>query len=436
MANEPSLYYDRIYIKILDIKTGNDLTSVSTITVEYNGTTYNTSKSSNGSNVYDINGFPKLTTSVSVICHADCEGYAPSNIQCDTINNYDTTLTLTTLSLHKEYPKTIAGQIERIADAKSDIKAAIIDKGLTVNDTDKLDSYSKIIDQITSRFNEYNYEYNGIADDDGLKAIGWNDIDIAYFKYNNLHPKSESVGDTYKVSDANKQIVINNATDISTYKDNTDFKYCPKFDTSNATDMTRLFYQCTSLISIPQLDTSNATDMPSMFYQCTSLISIPQLDTRSVTNMSSMFQNCNSLTSVPLFDTSNVKSMIFMFSGCSSLTSVPLFDTSKVTNMFFMFQNCNLLTSVPLLDTSNVTIMGSMFSGCSSLTTLGGFTGLKVNLDLSKASNLTHDSLMNVINKAADVTSSPKTLTLGITNLSKLTDAEKAIATNKGWVLK
>ena len=37
---------------------------------------------------------------------------------------------------------------------------------------------------------------------------------------------------------------------------------------------------------------------------------------------------------------------------------------------------------------------------------------------------------------AANVTSSSKNLTLGPTNLSKLTDAEKAIATNKGWTLK
>ena len=436
MANEPSIYYNRIYIKILDIKTGNDLTSVSTITVEYNGTTYNTSKSSNGSNVYDINGFPNLTTSVSVICHADCEGYAPSNVQCDTINNYDTTLTLTTLSLHKEYPKTIAGQIERITDAKSDIKAAIIDKGFTVNDTDKIDSYSKIIDQITSRFNEYNYEYNGIADDDGLKAIGWNDIDIAYFKYNNLHPKSESVGDTYKVSDANKQIVINNATDISTYKDNTDFKYCPKFDTSNATDMTKMFYNCISLTSVPLFDTSNVTNMGSMFYKCMSLTSVPLFDTSNATNMYGMFGFCESLTSVPLFDTSMVTNMSSMFRDCSSLTSVPLFDTSNVESMFFMFSGCSSLTSVPLFDTSKVTNMSNMFYKCSSLTTLGGFTGLKVNLDLSSCPLLTKESILNVFNKAANVKSSPKTLTLGTTNLGKLTSAEKAIATNKGWVLK
>ena len=456
---EYSDYYNRIYIKILDIKTGNDLTSISTITVEYNGTTYNTSKSPNGPNVYDIyDGFPNLTTSVSVICHADCEGYAPSNVRCNTINNYDTTLTLTTLSLHKEYPKTIAGQIERINDAKADIKAAIIDKGGTVNDTDKLDSYSKIIDQITSRFNEYNYEYNGIADDDGLKAIGWNDLDIAYFKYNNLHPKSENVGDTYKVSDANKQIKITSINDISTNKDNTNFKYCPKFDTSNVTSMYDMFYKCTSLTSVPLFDTSKVTRMSSMFYNCTSLISVPLFDTSKVTNMYDMFYKCTSLTSVPLFDTSKVTNMNYMlsgctsltsvplfdtsnvtdmggmFSGCRSLTSVPLFDTSKVTKMVGMFEYCRSLTSVPLFDTSNVTDMGSMFYDCSSLTTLGGFTGLKVNLNLSSCPLLTKESILNVFNKAANVKS--KTLTLGTTNLSKLTSTEKAIATNKGWVLK
>ena len=506
-GSEPAIYYSRIYIKILDIKTGNDLTSVSTITVEYNGTTYNTSKSPNGSNVYDINRFPNLTTSVSVICHADCEGYTPSNVQCYTIRNYDASLTPATLSLYKEYPKTIAGQIERINDAKTNIKSALIDKGFTVSDTDKIDSYSKIIDQITSQFNQYNYEYNGVADDDGLKVIGWNDVDIAYFKYNNLHPKSESVGDTYKVSDANKQIVINNKRDIATYKNNTDFKYCPKFDTSVETSMSDMFSGCKALTSIPQLDTSNVTNMSEMFYNCNNLTSIPQLDTSNVTNMNYIFMLCNNLTSIPQLDTSNVTKMFMMFKYCSSLTSipqldtfnvtnmdsmfvyctsltsipqlntfnvtnmnstffgcdkltyipllntsktttmnsifgccssltsVPQLDTSKVTNMGNMFYECPSLTSVPQLDTSKVTDMGGMFRNCSSLTTLSGFTGLKVDLSLSDSPNLAHDSLLNVINKATDVTSSPKTLTLGTTNLTKLTDEEKAVATNKGWIL-
>ena len=137
-------------------------------------------------------------------------------------------------------------------------------------------------------------------------------------------------------------------------------------------------------------------------------------------------------------DTSAVTTMEDMFQYCSKVKSLNLskFDTSNVTNMSFMFYNCSSLTSVPLFDTSNVTNMAYMFRDCSSLTTLGGFTGLKVSLDLSSCSLLTKESILNVFNKAANVTSSPKILTLGTTNLSKLTDAEKAIATNKGWVLK
>ena len=77
-----------------------------------------------------------------------------------------------------------------------------------------------------------------------------------------------------------------------------------------------------------------------------------------------------------------------------------------------------------------------MFYKCSSLTTLGGFTGLKADLDLSSCPLLTKKSILNVFRKAANVKSSPKTLTLGTTNLEKLNRFEKSIATNKGWVLK
>ena len=332
---------------------------------------------------------------------------------------------------------TIQKEIERLKKAKADIKASIIAKGGIVPDTALIGDYADIIRGFEDMFNVGNYNYKvAPIDVAGLKEINWNTDDINYLKYNTLIPKGEDVGDTYKVSDANKQIKITSISDISTNKNNTDFKYCPKFDTSNVTNMGIMFYNCESLTSVPLFDTSKVTRMYNMFQNCKSLTSVPLFDTSKVTETSSMFYNCASLTSVPLFDTSMVTNMYYMFGNCKSLTSVPLFDTSKVTNMGNMFNGCRYLTSVPLFDTSKVTNMGSMFNGCSSLTTLGGFLNLKTNLDISKALNLTHDSLMNVINKAADVTSSPKTLTLGTTNLNKLTSTEKAIATNKGWVLK
>ena len=67
------------------------------------------------------------------------------------------------------------------------------------------------------------------------------------------------------------------------------------------------------------------------------------LDTSQVTNMTYMFYGCSSLVSVPAMDTSQVTNMPFMFNGCSSLVSVPDMDTSKVTSMTYMFYGCSSL---------------------------------------------------------------------------------------------
>ena len=74
------------------------------------------------------------------------------------------------------------------------------------------------------------------------------------------------------------------------------------------------------------------------------------------------------------------------------------------------------------------------FYNCSSLKTITGNPNFKVSLKLSPCPNLTHDSIMVVINGLQTVTSK-QTLTLGSTNLAKLTEADKKIATDKGWTL-
>ena len=48
--------------------------------------------------------------------------------------------------------------------------------------------------------------------------------------------------------------------------------------------------------------------------------------------------------------------------------------------------------------------------------------------------DLTHDSIMVVINGLQTVTTTQR-LALGSKNLAKLTEAEKKIATDKGWTL-
>ena len=237
-------------------------------------------------------------------------------------------------------------------------------------------------------------------------------------------------------------------------------------DFNNETDMSCMFMNCESLTTVPLFNTSSVTNMYNMFGECINLQSIPLFNTSSVTNMERMFSDCALLTSVPLFNTSSATNMSWMFMGCESLTTIPQLDTSKATDMSDMFKFCTNLTTIPQLDTSNATDISNLFYECyalksiplldcgnvtkirnifgyydlTTLTDLGGFKNIKVNFDIQRAPNLTVQSLMNVINNLYDFrangdSTTTKTLTLGTTNLDKLTDEQKAVATNKGWQL-
>ena len=157
-------------------------------------------------------------------------------------------------------------------------------------------------------------------------------------------------------------------------------------------------------------------------------------DSANVTDMYYMFYNCSKLTAVPLFDTSKVTNMASMFYYCSKLTRVPLFDTSKVTSMASMFGVCSKLTTVPQFDASNVTSMNYMFSNCNNLEAIH-MININAKLDISASTKFTREALIEIIGNLKAQTSGTKTLTMGATNLAKLTDEDKAIATNKGWTL-
>ena len=166
-------------------------------------------------------------------------------------------------------------------------------------------------------------------------------------------------------------------------------------------------------------DTSKSTSYGQAFYGCSSLILCPNIDTSSATSMTYMFYECKALRSIPQLDTSNVIGMSYMFTECRNLRSIPLLDCSKLNVIDYMFG----------------------FSNNNSITDLGGFKNLRVDFrnGLYYLPNLTVQSLMNVINNLYDFrangSTTTKTLQLGTTNLNKLTDEQKAVATNKGWSL-
>ena len=108
-------------------------------------------------------------------------------------------------------------------------------------------------------------------------------------------------------------------------------------------------------------------------YNFTYKLDLSDWDTSNVTNMGRMFSNCYALTYIDLskFNTSNVTDMSRMFSNCYALTYIDLskFNTSNVTNMGRMFSNCYALTYIDLskFNTSNVTDMQEMFAGTGKI---------------------------------------------------------------------
>ena len=208
----------------------------------------------------------------------------------------------------------------------------------------------------------------------------------------------------------------------------------PLIDLSNVQNCESVFRSCSSLTTCEISDFSNATTIDGLFANCSKLTNIPsQLITPKVTDTGFMFYQCNALTTAPEMNTSNVTNMSKMFYDCNRLTTVPLYDTSKVTNMQEMFYFDYSLETVPAFDCTNVTNMQYIFTSCRNLKSIL-MTNIGTNLDISPSTRFEREDLVLILNNLKTVTTT-KTLKMGATNLAKLTDEDKLIATNKGWTL-
>lgn len=185
-------------------------------------------------------------------------------------------------------------------------------------------------------------------------------------------------------------------------------------------------------IKTVSIDTSGATSTEFMFSEGM-IENPPYLNTNNVTNARGMFYRCPNLKNIPPYDFSNVSDMHGTFQICPNITSVPPLDTHNAKNVCACFAECTKLKSVPLLDFSKATDADLIFYECTSLTDVGGFTGLKVDIEFPY-SPLTHDSALNVIDNLA--VSPGHTVKFKISTFKTLTPAEIAKATDKGWTIK
>ena len=143
--------------------------------------------------------------------------------------------------------------------------------------------------------------------------------------------------------------------------------------------------------------------------------------------------------------------VVLDISSNPNLTSV--FDSAKVevvpaitlhvspSSTYYTFGNAKSLRTIRkiILPDGFTSDFTQTFINCTSLENILFEGVIPKDINIQWSTKLTHDSLMSIINAlkdySEDTSGTVYTITLGEVNKSKLTDDEKSIITNKGWVI-
>ena len=249
---------------------------------------------------------------------------------------------------------TIAENLNRIKNAKRDIKAAIENKGITVGDG-TIDTYADKIGEISQTVSNKWVVPNGFA-----------------LYYTGSH--------------------LNEPLDVTSW------------DFSHTTTMKRFFGCGGSVIYANDIDVSNVTDMSYMFAgNINGAIYMQNWNAEKVTTLQSAFsQNITNIDMTGWSNGDKLTDLQYTFENCSNLREIKgieNWNTINVKEIKCIFNKCTLLEELNLsgwdfsnLDSNNTTTTGYMFNGCSALT----------ELDLSSfnTSNVTHISYITCIKRA------------------------------------
>ena len=166
---------------------------------------------------------------------------------------------------------------------------------------------------------------------------------------------------------------------------------------------------------------------------------------------SSVFEKCKNLENVTLdigsmVDASTSSNSFYMnlyrafwggYSPTDKTTTLNITFLNADANVYRWFDeafsNNGNIVSLPAVNCATSYYLDTAFKGCINLEELK-FYNIMSNINLKDCTKMTREALVEVLNNLATVTETRK-CTLGETNLAKLTDEDKAIATNKGWTL-
>lgn len=310
----------------------------------------------------------------------------------------------------------ISKEIERLQQAKKDIGDAIVRKGGSVSGT--IDTYAK-----------------------SVMTLG----DVSFRTAIDIVNKSDAKNvDLTMISPKNETSLDN------LFRNNTNLIHInsSNWDTSNITSLSFTFASMPNIESVDfaDWDVSNVTDFFAMFDSSSKIenIDVSKWNTISATDMGWMFSGNNlKHLDVSNFNTSKVTNMYAMFNRSYSLTQLDVsnFDTSNVLNfgsVFARWSNACEELNISGLNLERCTSMKTTF--IETLFKVIRCDGLKLpNIDMSTiglhtSTELTVDSIVGLLN-ALPQSDKGYSFQIGSDNIAKLSDEQKAIATNKGWTL-
>jgi hypothetical protein len=176
--------------------------------------------------------------------------------------------------------------------------------------------------------------------------------------------------------------------------------------------------------------TTGITNFSGMFQGCSSLERIPEISFNQATNMTNCFKGCSSLTYVPTITLSGTCNFNSCFSGCTSLQTLNI--TGNVSNINSCFSSCDNLLSVPPL---NISACGPMTSPCNAYTRRFRPFGAISRIYFPAGVKFGRTELVEIMNNLGNTTAGTTLKISEAYGFPELTDAEKLIATNKGWAI-
>ena len=144
--------------------------------------------------------------------------------------------------------------------------------------------------------------------------------------------------------------------------------------------------------------------------------------------------NYNFYSGISNYTAPNLLSTATSTARMGSVNSIE-FNNNYTGSLAYLFYYVRRPISFTFKKTWTITDVSNMFYYAYGVYYVGTYPNFELELQLSYT-NLTRNCLLEMLNNLKDLTgATTKTLTLGTTNLKKLTDEEKLIATNKNWIL-